>query len=147
MPLRARALGPGEIEEVLKKEGIRHFDEEISKMSRERLRELFGARTTGRINLSLLIKNLIWQAHEGLQAGTVLPFKGNIRSFWYSPVKPVLSRADALKAKSDPYGVMIDMFTRLVMTRRLLRYRAFGFTDAIATERRYEDVLCTCYPS
>jgi hypothetical protein len=135
LPLRARALGPSEVEEALKKEGIRHFDEEISRMSRERLRELFGAKTTGRINLSLLIKNLIWQAHEGLQAGTVPSFKGNIRSFWYSPVKPVLSRAEALKAKSDPYGVMIDMFVRLVMTRRLLRYRTFGFSDEGQTDR------------
>lgn len=138
MRLAARdpqALSPGELEKVLKAEGIRHFDEPLPEMSKERIKELFGAKSSGRINLSLFIKNSIWQAWERIQAGSLPVFKGNIRSFWYAMLKPALSRADALTVKNDPYQVMIDMFVRLVMGRHVLRYRWFGFTDEAAGDR------------
>jgi hypothetical protein len=132
---RALVLEPGEIEKQLKLEKIRHFDELLPEMSKERLREHFGAKSTGRINLSLYIKNSIWQAWERIQAGTLPPFRGNIRSFWYAMLKPALSRADALTVKGDPYQVMIDMFVRLVMVRHVLRYKWFGFSDEAAGDR------------
>lgn len=123
-----RALAP-DLEEVLEAEGIQRFEEDIRLMSGAKLKELFGAKTTGRINLSLLIKNMIWQVYERIQAGEQEVFEGNIRSFWYSHVKPVLSRAGGLRSGSDPYGVMIDVFVHLVLELDLLRYREFGFFD------------------
>jgi hypothetical protein len=132
---RTGGLEPGELDKILKLEKIRHFGELIPEMSKDKLRELFGAKSTGRINLSLFIKNSIWQAWERIQAGGLPLFRGNIRSFWYSMLKPALSRAEALTVKGDPYQVMIDMFVRLVMVRHLLRYKRFGFSDEAVGDR------------
>ena len=130
----ARRLLP-DLEEVLEAEGIERFEEDIRLMGKARLKELFGAKTTGRINLSLLIKNMVWQVLEKLRAGLQQPFEGNVRSFWYSHVKPTLSRAGGLRADSDPYGVMIDVFVRLVLELDLMRYREFGFFDEREEDR------------
>jgi hypothetical protein len=131
----AGRLDQKEQERRLKLEGIRHFDELLPEMSKEDLREHFGAKSTGRLNLSLYMKNSIWQAWERLQAGTLGPFRGNIRSFWYGMLKPAVSRAGALTVKSEPYDVMINQFVRLVMGQQLLRYRWFGFSDEAQADR------------
>lgn len=133
---RARVRRRKSVEDILEEEGIRDFDEDITKMSRAELKGHFGARTTGRINLSLLIKNMIWQTLGKLRAGEMEPFTGNIRSFWYSHVKPVVSRAGALTASRHPDNVMTQMFVRLVMDLDLMRYREFGFSDENADFRR-----------
>lgn len=135
----ADKLSDSELAAVLSAEGIKHFDAPIVKMSRKDLRKYFGAKSTGRINLSLLIKNIIWQVHEGLVAGELLQFEGNIRSFWYVYVKPTLSRAGALRDGQTPYKVVIDMFVRLVMARHLLNYRDFGFEDERKQDRKIGD--------
>lgn len=132
---RAGEFGQEELEKRLKAQEIRHFDKLIPEMSKEELREHFGAKSTGRINLSLFTKNSIWQAWERIQAKGLPLFRGNIRSFWYAMLKPALSRADALTVKGDPYQVMIDMFVRLVMGTQLLRYKWFGFTDEAQGDR------------
>jgi hypothetical protein len=132
---QTEGLEPEELKKRLKLEKVRHFDKLIPEMSKDELREHFGAKSSGKINLSLFIKNSIWQAWERIEAGTLAGFRGNIRSFWYAMLKPALSRADALTVKSDPYQVMIDMFVRLVMVRQVLRYRGFGFTDEARGDR------------
>jgi hypothetical protein len=123
---------------ALKDESIRHFEEPIVEMGKAELREHFGAKT-GRINRSELIKNIIWQAYEQLQLRQRERFEGNIRSFWYSHVKPTLSRADALSDSGVAYKSMIDMFVRLVMERELVRYQDFGFADERAEDRQIGD--------
>lgn len=122
-------LLPAEIEKVLEAEKIRELRQPIIEMSRDELHKHFGWKTTSGLNVSLLIKNVIWQVHQGIQGGTVAPFTGNIRSMWYSHIKPTLSRAGGLSSGAEPYQVMINMFVRLVMLRNLMSYRTFGFTD------------------
>ena len=123
------------VQDVLAEEGVREFEEDITRMSRAELREHFGARTTGRINLSLLCKNLIWQTLGRLRRGERETFRGNIRSYWYSHVKPVLARAGGLRSGSDPYGVMIDVFVLFVLDLDAMRYREFGFSDERENDR------------
>lgn len=129
---RARPPGeltPAEVKKVLETEKIREFSRPIIEMGREELHKHFGWKTTSGLNVSLLIKNVIWQVHQGIVAGQERPFTGNIRSMWYSHIKPTLARAGALSGSVDPYQVLINMFVRLVMVRNLLSYRAFGFAD------------------
>ena len=66
----------------LKKEKIQHFDQDLRSMSHAQLSKHFGATHSGRIMLTGLIKNIIWQAYERIQAGTEPPIEGNIRTFW-----------------------------------------------------------------
>jgi hypothetical protein len=122
-------LSPAEVKKVLTAEKIQEFREPIVAMGRDKLHKHFGWKTTSGINVSLLIKNMIWQVHQDIRAGKAGPFTGNIRSMWYSHIKPTLSRAGGLSSKSDPYEVMINMFVRLVMLRNLVSYQTFGFAD------------------
>ena len=120
---------------ALAAEGITHFDAPIAEMKRAELRQHFGAQSTGRINVSGLIKNIIWQAYEQIKLGQRELFDGNIRSLWYAQIKPALSRGGALRGGTTGYKTMIDMFVRLSMVRGLIRYRDFGFIDEREDDR------------
>ena len=115
--------------------GITDFDEDIFTMSSSKLRSRFRFETVNSINTSLLIKNLIWQDHGKIQRGELEPFHGNIRSYWYARVKPVLVRAKAKKA-AKKYDMMINQFLLMTLHYQLFDYGDFGFTDEGAHNRR-----------
>jgi len=119
---------------VLEELGIREFDADIFEMSRSALREHFGFRSGG-VNASLLIKNLIWQDLGKLRRGELSPFRGNIRSYWYARVKPVLARA-RVRGATDKYDMMIGQFVCLAADHDLFDYADFGFDDEGAHNRR-----------
>jgi hypothetical protein len=125
---------PDDVDAILEQLGIRELDKDIFEMSRTELRDNFEFEN-GNLNTSLLIKNLIWQDHGKLSHGELMPFHGNIRSYWYARVKPVLARARA-KQYAKKYDMMIDQFVLLVMHHRLFSYADFGFTDEGAHNRR-----------
>jgi len=118
---------PEDLDEVLEELGIREFEEDIFEMSRSELREHFGF-VSGGVNSSLLIKNLIWQDRGKLERGELEPVHGNIRSYWYARVKPVLSRARA-RGASKKYDMMIGQFVGMAMDHDLFDYADFGFHD------------------
>ena len=118
---------PEDLDEVLEELGIREFEEDIFEMSRSELREHFGV-VSGGVNASLLIKNLIWQDRGKLERGELEPFHGNIRSYWYARVKPVLSRARA-RGATKKYDMMIGQFVGMAMDHDLFDYADFGFHD------------------
>ncbi len=119
----------------LKKVGIQPFDVLIHKQSPEWLIEHFNERADEYpVNLSLMIRNIIWQQRAlrmttptSKKLGKLPPFMGNIRSFWYSYIKIPLSRLNI--QKESHYDVMIDQFVYLVRDRNLMRYSDFGFLD------------------
>ena len=122
---------------ILKKEKIQHFDQDLRSMNQAQLAKHFGATNSGRIMLTGLIKNIIWQAYERIQAGTEPPIEGNIRTFWYLWVKPVLSHmSDDDNVRTKPYSTMLKAFTNMVMDLRLFRYADFDFTDENWENRR-----------
>jgi hypothetical protein len=108
------------------KEKLRTFDKDIRYMSVEELRANFS-KSTGEIAVRQLMGNIIWQAYNWIQKGLIPHFEGNIRSFWYSHIKPVLARLGVnLK---DQYKLMSDVFVDYTAYYRLFKYKDFGFAD------------------
>lgn len=117
-----------DVKDILQKEGIREFAQDIRIMSRKQLIEHFSYKKNNKVNVTLLIKNLIWQAYTWIQQGKIQPIDGNIRSFWYRHVKSVLSRLELKTSGNrftdDVYGCFVKL--RLL---GLFRYVDFGFLD------------------
>ena len=124
---------------ILDKEGISNFDEDIRLMPAKTIRKLFRFKTKRKLSPTRLIKNLIWQAYCWISDGRMDPIEGNLRSFWYISVKPVLSRV-GLKVSGQKYpDIVYSMFVELVTVHRLFRYADFGFID----DRRFHRTIGT----
>jgi hypothetical protein len=131
----------GEVQD-LAKEGIRHFDQDLRTFELSQIQEHFAAKSSGRIVITRLIKNLIWQAVSLRRAGRLGPIDGNLRSFFYQWVKPVVGRIPgALEAKTDPYETMLDIFAKLVAKQRLFRYSELDLADENFQNRRLGQTL------
>ena len=105
----------------------------IFEMSKAQIRELFAFKN-GELHASRLIKNLIWDDHRRIARGELAPFIGNIRSYWYARVKPVLDRA-GVRRFDRKYPTVINQFVALVVEERLFDYGDFGFNDDGARHR------------
>ena len=115
--------------ELLKKLGIHEFSEDIRGFDATQLREHFSAKS-GRIIMARLLRNVIWQAHGLITSGAEASLGGNLRTFWYRWVKPIMSRIeDDDKLSTDVYDLMLDAFSEMVLEHKLLHYRDFDFTD------------------
>jgi hypothetical protein len=114
----------------LRKAGIRHYDELIHDQDKNWLIANFssGARKYP-VNVSHLMRNIIWQMRERVQRGDKPPLQELIRTFWYMYVKPTLSRAESLAENVDQYKQLVDQFVYLVKELRLMEYRDIGFRD------------------
>ena len=122
---------------ILKKEKIQHFDQDLRSMSQAQLAKHFGATHSGRIMLTGLIKNIIWQAYERTRPVPNRPSRGISAPFGYLWVKPVLSHMTGDdNVRTKPYSTMLKAFTNMVMDLRLFRYADFDFTDENWENRR-----------
>ena len=109
--------------------GIKTYDEEIRSMDAEWLRKEFGFVSSGRLNVAKLIRNLIWQAYTRIRDGKRETIDSNIRGFWYTDVKPVLSRL-GLETQGRTYTERVyDYMLEMVTEHRLFNYVDFGFVD------------------
>ena len=123
--------------EDLKSLGIYRFDKDLRTFNRSQLAKYFSAQSSKRILLTALIKNVIWQAYEFIQEGKEQPINGNVRTFWYMWVKPVLAHIhDDDKSKTDPYDVMLKLFAEMVLDQKLFHYSDFDFSDENWENRR-----------
>ena len=115
----------------LKKIGIRHFDEMIHDQSKEWLIENFHERAKKyKLNVTMLMRNLVWQMRERVISKQKPPLNELIRTFWYMYVKSTLSRAGALSKKSDnQYRLLVAVMVDLVKKYQLMRYSDIGFRD------------------
>lgn len=112
---------------IILKENLRDFDRDLRLMPNEDLQRLFSD-GTGRLIIVQLIGNIAWQAYNWIKAGRLDPFDGNLRSFWYSHIKPVLGRV--LPAVNEGhYGAMSAVFAKYVGGYGLFRYADFGFVE------------------
>lgn len=114
---------------VLKKEGIKNYRKDIRQMSKEQLLRRFSTKTTKKPIAALIIKNIIWQTYRNIKSKKEPKLEGNIRSFWYSHIKPVLGRVGLLTKRSDHYQTLSDALVELVYRYHLFRYKDFGFED------------------
>jgi len=124
--------------ERLRKAGIRHYDELIHDQPKDWLIKTFkaeGAKPEYPVNVSRLMRNLVWQMKERVAAGEK-EFNELIRTYWYMYVKPTLARADSLSADTDQYDQLTENIVNMVKTFRLLAYKDIGFRDENETNKR-----------
>jgi len=130
-----RAASEDEHEKVLFKFDIRHFDKNILEMSLEELRQHFGYKTSMRIRITILIRNIIWQTYEYIQAGSPPDFyrrREYIRALWYYIKKKTTQHR---ATQGNHYSVVSDQLL-LMVKAGLFAYRDFNFRDKDAEQRR-----------
>ena len=80
-----------ERDQLLSELGVILPTRDLRYLDRDQLAELFAARSSGRIKMASLLRSIIFQAHEAITTGREAPIHGNLRTFYYRFVKPVLS--------------------------------------------------------
>jgi hypothetical protein len=120
--------------EILTQEGIQNYPQDIRQMSKAEILANFSASSSGEPKAALIIRNLIWQTWSWIDAGKETQIEGNIRSYWYSHVKPTLARVDLLSGY-DHYQTVLEEFGKL-KEYGLCQYIDFGFDDDNWENRR-----------
>ncbi len=122
---------PPSLAERLRKAGIRHYDELIHDQPKEWLLKNFkaeGAAPAYPVNVSRLMRNLVWQMKERVAAGEK-EFNELVRTYWYMYVKSTLTRADALSHQTDQYKQLTENIVAMVKDFTLMSYKDIGFRD------------------
>jgi hypothetical protein len=68
------------VAQILAAEGIAEYAQDLRQMSAEELLRRFAFARSGKVNVTRVIKNLVWQAYTAIHDGTLLPIAGNRRS-------------------------------------------------------------------
>lgn len=123
---------------ALKRLKVRSFRQDLRRFSPERIREEFGAKSSGRVLLAPLIRNLVFQAASWMIDGVIPTVKGNLRSLYYQWIKPVIWRVtDSYRV--DPYDKMSDALEIFVTKLHLFHYRDLGLIDENWENRWFTD--------
>jgi len=112
---------------IIIRENLRDFPDDLRMMETDDLRREFSD-GTGQLVVTQLIGNVVWQAYNWIKSGKISPIDGNIRSFWYSHIKPILGRL-LPEIGENHYKLMIGVFVELVGDSHLFKYADFGFID------------------
>ncbi len=130
-------LSPDELSSHLDGLGIHRFKEDIRTLSRDELAEHFSTQKSGRIKLAPLVRSILYNAYEHIQAERAQPIFGNVRSLYYEWVKPTFSHIhDDDNAKTHPYDVMVHEMRDMALDHHLFRYQDFDLTDENFEVRR-----------
>lgn len=125
---------------ALKRLKVRLYRSDLRRFKLDELQHEFGAKSSGRIIISRLIRNLVYQAAIWMQRGKIPKVEGNLRSLFYQWVKPVLARIPgALSKRSDPYDEMLDALEIFIVEQKLFRYRDLDLIDENWENRWYTD--------
>ena len=122
----------------LRKAGIRHYDEQIHEQDKDWLVKNFkaeGAAPAYPVNVSRLMRNLVWQMKERVSSGEK-PFNELVRTYWYMYIKSTLARAGALSAETDQYKQLTENIVAMVKDFTLMSYKDIGFRDENAANKR-----------
>ena len=129
---------PPSLAERLRKAGIRHYDELIHDQKKDWLVKNFkaeGAAPAYPVNVSRLMRNLVWQMKERVSSGEK-PFNELVRTYWYMYIKSTLARAGALSAETDQYKQLTENIVAMVKDFTLMTYKDIGFRDENAANKR-----------
>ncbi|MBU0694096.1 MAG: hypothetical protein KKC11_05435 [Candidatus Omnitrophica bacterium] len=116
-------------QDKLRELGIREFKEPIHLQDKEWLVERFGPGMKYPVNVSLLIRNIVWQARCWIMEGKIPPINGLVRNFWYSHIKIALSRSDSFNSSVDQCEQFTKQLVIMVRYNDLMRYKEMGFID------------------
>ena len=121
----------------LRKAGVRRYDLLIHDQPKEWLIKNFSDGSTDYpVNVSRLIRNIVWQIRERILKKEKPPLRELLRTFWYMYIKPTLSRAGALSNESDQYAQLISNIVFMVKDAELMEYKDIGFRDDNQANRR-----------
>jgi len=121
----------------LKKLGIRHFDELIHNQPKEWLHKKFSTTSSKYpVNVTRLMRNIIWQIRERIILKEKSPLKELIRTFWYMYIKPTLTRAESLSDETDQYNQLIRVLADMVKKHKIMDYKDIGFRDDNRANRK-----------
>lgn len=123
------------VDEILEKEDIQEYNKDIRTMTKREIRKYFRFKSSRKVNLVKLFKNLIWQSYQRISEGKLPPVDGNLRTYWYVYVKVLLSRLGYDVENPKYCDKLNKVFTELIVKHRLFRYVDFGFVDTLL--RRY----------
>jgi len=113
-------------------DGIKECEKEIRSMTAEELKREFRFVSSVEVNVAKLLRSLIWQAYTRIRDGKRERIGSNIRGFWYTDVKPVLSRL-GFETQGETYTEKVyDALLDMVTERRLFNYADMGFIDETA---------------
>ncbi len=121
----------------LKDLGIRPYDKLIHDQPQDWLIKNFSQGADEYpVNVSLLMRNIIWQVRERIISGEKPPLRELIRTFWYMYIKPTLSRCESLSDKPDnQYRQLIAIIVDMVKDFDLMKYKDIGFRDENQSNR------------
>lgn len=120
------------------KENLQTFDKDIRFMSDAEIKAHFSNKQ-GELVIRLLIGNIVWQTYNWIQEEKIDKLDGNIRSFWYSHIKPVLARFFPLS--NSFYDALTNVLTEFVGGYHLFRYADMGFMDDSGTAKQVGERL------
>lgn len=119
-----------EQKKVLRRLKVRPFVADLRSSPEGLLRKEFAARSSGRVLLKPLIRNVVYQAATWILKGKAPKVEGNLRSLYYQWLKPVLARIpEARTARQDPYEELLNAMETFVVKLRLFRYRDLELVD------------------
>jgi hypothetical protein len=125
------------LEEKLRSAGIRHFDDHIHDQTKSWLLKYFSMGADEYpVNVSRLMRNIIWQTRERIILGNKPPLKELVRTFWYMYIKPTLSRCDSLSQTADQYKQLNAQLVFMVKEIEVMKYSDIGFRDENQAHRR-----------
>ena len=128
---------PSSLRERLAKLDIRPYGVPIHEQTKEWLIANFKQGATDYpVNVSLLMKNIIWQLRSRIQTRQKPPLKELVRTFWYMYIKPTLARVDSLVHETDQYDQLVKTLVKLVKDRAVMDYKDIGFRDDNQANRK-----------
>ena len=115
------------IEKILKHERIKIYDKDLRFLSKKELFDEFGALSSANMVKPVYVKNIIWQLYQWIKQNKAHPVEGNIRTLWYSHIKPVFSRLGILNQGDD--SIINSVLVELTYKYNLFKYADLGIAD------------------
>jgi hypothetical protein len=115
------------VEKILKAERIKNYDKDLRFFSKKELLKEFSAYSSGKIVKPVYVKNVVWQLYTWIKQGKAHPIEGNIRTIWYSHIKPVFSRLGILDQGDDT--IINSVLVELTYKYNLFKYADMGIAD------------------
>lgn len=124
-----------------KRARVRQFEGDLRMMTAQQLKAEFSASSSGRILVTELIRNAVYQAYSWIRKGKAPAIDGNLRSLFYQWIKPLLSKLakELRKTKTDPYDEMSNALEYFIFDLKLFRYEDFGLVDERWENRFFSD--------